>query len=76
VPTPYNDDFFFWSRRHVIDMDDFPYTGIDFEGDHDMSLPLGTAYGDIGMSKFFKYFIFLYFCIGKHKYFWMMLTNN
>jgi hypothetical protein len=38
-----------------------------------MLLPPGTTYGDIGMSKFFKYFIlFFYFCKVKQKYFWMM----
>jgi hypothetical protein len=61
VPTPYNDDFFYWWRWQVIDLDDYPNAGIDFRWKPDMPLPLGTTYGDIGMSKFFKYFIFLYF---------------
>jgi hypothetical protein len=73
VPTPYNNELFFWWRRHVIALDDYPYTRIDFKGDPDMPLPLGTAYGDIDMSIFLKYLIFFYFCIGKQKYFWMML---
>jgi hypothetical protein len=34
-----------------------------------MPLPRGTAYGDIGMSKFFKYFIFFLFLHRKAKIF-------
>jgi hypothetical protein len=76
VLTPYNDDFFFWWSWQVIALDEYPYAGIDIKGDLDMPLPLGSAYGDIGMSKFFKYFIFMYFCIRKQKYFWMMSSTN
>jgi hypothetical protein len=60
VPTPYNDDFFHWWRRQIISLDDYPYAGIDFKGDPDMPLPPGTTYRDIGMSNFFKYFIFFF----------------
>jgi hypothetical protein len=63
VPTPYNEDFFYWWKRQVIALDDYPYAGIDFRGDPDMPLPPGTAYGDIGMSKCFElfhFFVFLY----------------
>jgi hypothetical protein len=76
VPTPYNDGFFYWWRRQVIALDDYPYTGINFRGDPDMPLSPGTTYRGIGMSKFFKYFNFLYFCIGKKKYFCMILSTN
>jgi hypothetical protein len=55
---------------------DYPYAGIDFRGDLDMLLPPGFEYGDIGMSKFFEYSFFLYFCIRKQKYFWMMSSTN
>jgi hypothetical protein len=72
VPTPYNEDFFYWWRRQVISLDDYPYEGIDFKGDPDMLLPPRAAYGDIGMSKCFTYFIFLYFCIIWTKLFWMV----
>jgi hypothetical protein len=41
VPTPYNDEFFFWWHRQVITLDDYPYAGIDFRGDLDMPLPPG-----------------------------------
>jgi hypothetical protein len=50
VPTPYNDDFFYWWRRQVISLDDYPYAWIDFRGDPYMPLPLRTTYGNIGMS--------------------------
>jgi hypothetical protein len=73
VPTPYNEDFFYWWKREVISLDDYPYAGIDFRGDPDMPLPPGATYGDIGMSNVFKYFIFLYFCIIEQKYFWMVI---
>jgi hypothetical protein len=73
VPTPYNEDFLYWWQRQVISLDDYPYAGIDFRGDPDMPLPLGSTYGDIGMSNVFKYFIFLSFCIIEQKYFWMVL---
>jgi hypothetical protein len=77
VPTPYNDDFFYWWRWHVIALNDYPYIETNFRGDPDMPLPLGTTYRDIGMSMFFKYFIiFLYFCIGNQKCFLMMLSTN
>jgi hypothetical protein len=59
VVTPYNDDFFFWWRRQTIALDDYPYAGIDFRGDLDMSLPPGAAYDTIGKS--FLYISF--FCI-------------
>jgi hypothetical protein len=60
VPTPYNNDFFFWWWWQVIALDDYPYAGIDFRGDPNMSLPPRTAYDDIG-TPFFKYFIFFVF---------------
>jgi hypothetical protein len=36
VPTPYNDEFFFWWSRQVMALEDYPYAGIDFRGDLDM----------------------------------------
>jgi hypothetical protein len=48
-------------------MDEYPYVGIDFKGDLDMPLPPGTAYGEIGMSNVFKYFIFFVFLYSKTK---------
>jgi len=59
-----------------MDLEDYPYARIDFRGDPNMPLPLGSAYRDIGMPKFFEYFIFLYFCIRKQKYFWTMSSTN
>jgi hypothetical protein len=76
VPTPYNDEFFFWWRRQVIALEDYPYAGLDFKGDPNMPLPPGSAYRDIGMQLFFEYFNFLYFCRRKKKYFWMMSSTN
>jgi hypothetical protein len=63
VVTPYNDDFFFWWGRQIIALDDYPYAGIDFIGDPDMSLPLGATYGAIGKQCFLyiSFFVFFYF---------------
>ena len=48
VVNPYPTDFFPWWWRQIVTIDDYPYAGIDFFGDPDMSLPPGAAYGDIG----------------------------
>ena len=61
VANPYPADFFPWWRRQIVSIDDYPYGGIDFRGDPDMPLPLGSAYGEIGtesqLSLFFKVFL-------------------
>jgi hypothetical protein len=69
VPTPYNDEFFFRGRQKFISLYYYPYGGIDFRGDPDMPLPPGSAYRDIGMSKFFKYFSFFVFLYKETKIF-------
>jgi hypothetical protein len=46
-PMPYNDEFFHWWCRQVIAIDDYPYGGIDYQGHHDMPLPLGYSFGEI-----------------------------
>jgi hypothetical protein len=61
VPTPYNDEFFFWWRRQVIAIDDYPYARINYRGDPNMPLPLDSTYGDIGMIFFLYIFHFLCF---------------
>jgi hypothetical protein len=69
VPTSYNEDLFYWWQLHVISLYDYSYAAIDFRGDPNMPLPLGTAYGDIGMSNVFKYFIFFVFLYNRTKIF-------
>ena len=49
VANPYPVEFFPWWRRQLIAIYDSTYVGIDFCGDPDIPLPLGEAYGDIGM---------------------------
>ena len=60
VANPYPVEFFPWWRRQIVAIDDYPYVGIDFWGDPNMPLPLGSAYGDIGNESrpllFFKNF--------------------
>ena len=68
VANPYPADFFPWWRRQSVAIDDYPYGGIYFWGDPDMSLPPGLAYGEIGtksrLSLFLKFFeSFNFFCI-------------
>ena len=48
MANPYLGDFFLWWRRKIIAIDEYPYEGIDFRGDPNMPIPLGSAYGDIG----------------------------
>ena len=48
VANPYPANFFPWWRRQIVAIDDYPYAGIYFQGDSDMPLPPGSAYGDIG----------------------------
>jgi hypothetical protein len=67
VPTPYNDEFFHWWRRNIITIDDYSYEGIDYRGDHDMPLPLGSAFGEIGKNLIFLYFIFCVFLFDEWK---------
>jgi hypothetical protein len=77
VPTPYNDEFFFWWHQNVIAIEEYPYVGINYIGDTDMPFRPGPAYDDIGMN-FFLYFIFLcFFEKSKNcKYFFMGSTIN
>jgi hypothetical protein len=66
VVTPYNDYFFFWWWIQIIALDEYPYMGIYFRGDPDMSLPPGAVYGAIG--NFFLYIsFFCIFCIEENK---------
>ena len=69
VANPYPADFFPWWWPHIIAIDDYPYAGIDFQGDPNMPLPPGAAYGDIGKESqtlflsFLNYKFFLCFLI-------------
>jgi hypothetical protein len=65
VPTPYNDEFFHCWRRQIITIDEYPYEGIDYRGDHDMPLPPGFSFGEIGKILTFVYFIFCVFLFDK-----------
>jgi hypothetical protein len=46
----------------VIDLENYPYAGIEFIGDSNIPLPPSSSYEDIGMKRFFEYLIFFYFC--------------
>lgn len=38
--------YFMWLRNQVFTIEDFPYAGIDFKGDPEMSLPLGAQWDE------------------------------
>ena len=61
VPTPYNDEFFFWWCRQVIAIEDYAYVRIDYRGDLDIPLPPGFTYGDIGKKYFYIFHFFVFF---------------
>jgi hypothetical protein len=43
-----------------MDLEEYPYVGIDFRGDPDMPLPPSFSYGYIGIQKFLN---ISFFCI-------------
>jgi hypothetical protein len=51
----YDDAFFNWLGLKILMIDDYAYTGLDFQGDPDLVLPKGSQWGDLGK----KYFCFL-----------------
>jgi hypothetical protein len=63
VPTPHNDEFFFWWRRWVISIDNYSYDGINYKGDPYIPFPPGSTYDDIG-KKCFLYISF-FLCLSK-----------
>ena len=45
----------------VPSLEKFPYAILDFRGDNDLVLPLGEAWGEIGIFIFLCYLIFMSF---------------
>jgi hypothetical protein len=60
MPTPYDNEFFHWWQWQIIVINDYPYEGIDYQGDCDMSFPPGSAFGEID-ENWFLYISF--FCV-------------
>ena len=73
VFNPYPAKFFPWWWQQIVAIDDYPYAGIDFQGDLDMPLPPREAYSDIGNESqtvflnFFELLFFLCFLIYRLK---------
>ena len=44
--------YFHWLDRQIFTIEDFPYAGIDFRGDIEMSLPAGEQWDDSGKTFF------------------------
>jgi hypothetical protein len=61
VPTPYNDEFFFWWCLQDISIDDYSYVETNYRGDPDMPFPPGSSYGDIRKKCFYIFHIFVFF---------------
>ena len=86
VANPYPADSFPWWWWQIVAIDDYPYAGIDFRGDPYMPLPLGSAYGDIGieslplffLKKFelFHFFVFSWLYEIKMTCFWVTIHSD
>ena len=49
VQSVYDDDFYIWWERQLLALEQFPYVGMDFQGDNDLVLPPGGAWGASGI---------------------------
>lgn len=49
--------FLAWLNRQMMMIEDYPYTGMDYQGDPELALPLGENWDDSGMC-FFVFVIF------------------
>jgi len=59
----FNDEFFAWWDQQIIAVNNYPYAGMDFQGDPDLVLPPNATCGDIGNNflsfcKFLRFFLF------------------
>ena len=52
VQSVYDDDFYFWWERQLPALEQFPYAGLDFQGDTNLVLPPGRAWGESGIFVF------------------------
>ena len=61
MQSVYDDDFYIWWERQLPALEQFPYASMDFQGDLDLVLPPGGAYGELGNYFFnFKHFLNFY----------------
>jgi hypothetical protein len=47
MPNPFDEDFFGWWERQTLFIEDYPYAGIDFTNDPDVTIPTGDKLQDI-----------------------------
>lgn len=63
----YFPEFFVWLSQYIISIEDFPYVGMDYIGDPNILLLVGTQWGDLGENVSFccfQFFQFLFvFCL-------------
>ena len=55
----YHEDFFNWWARLTFCVDEYCYTRMDYHGDPDLPLPVGSLWGDIGMISVFCVFSYI-----------------
>ena len=48
VHSVYDDDFYTWWEQQLLALEQFPYAEMDFQGDPDLVLPPGGAWGELG----------------------------
>ena len=70
----YNDSFFDWLRPQMLMVDDYAYTGLDFQGDLDLALPEDAQWGDLG--KKYTFCSFKSFCNFYHMQMFLCLPKN
>ena len=61
----YDDEFYSWWIRQVPAFEQFPYAGLEFQGDIELMLPLGDAWGEMGNSFAFHIFDFYEYFVNK-----------
>jgi len=48
-------EYFRWLENQIFIIQDFPYLGMDYRGDPDMTLPRGEQWDDRGKNCFSKF---------------------
>jgi hypothetical protein len=59
----FDDKFFDWQSRQILEIEDYAYVGIKFSKDPDMQVPPRVERGDMGKFSFQSYLIFMSFYI-------------
>ena len=52
--------YFRWRDRQLFVIEDFPYTGIDFRSDREMTLPAGEQWDESGKIIFNEFWVLIF----------------